>query len=144
MLTGFIKGELTRYARLSTSAFSYQRTKQLFFERLLQRGYSRMMIRPIFRRHRWTSRFREKNSSGRRILPFIIPYTYRSNASEITKIVKSFSEDIESHFNFSKVLVAYRRKRNLKDLLCPSSISPIQSRLLQRQQFLYGRKVSPP
>jgi hypothetical protein len=144
MLKGFINGELTRYARLSTSAFAYLRTKQLFFERLLQRGYTRMMIRPIFRRHRWTSRFREKNTSTRRILPFIIPYTYRSNAHDITKIVKSYAQDIESHFSYSKVLVAYRRRRNIMDLLCPSSISRTQSRLLQRQEFKYSSTISPP
>jgi hypothetical protein len=137
MFSGFIKGELTRYARLSTDAFAYYHTKHLFFERLLQRGYTRRYLRPLFKRHRWTIRLNEDTSTSHKILPFVIPYTLRANASSIPKIVKTKATDIESYFNHSKVIIAYQRRRNLLDLLCPSSITRDHSRLLQSRKFLF-------
>ena len=47
-LRGWIKGELIRYCRNSSSLTSFENTRRLFFLRLRQRGYPPQTIVPIF------------------------------------------------------------------------------------------------
>ena len=46
---GFIKGELIRYIRNSSTFDDFQNIRQLFFQRLLRRGYNADFIHQIFR-----------------------------------------------------------------------------------------------
>ena len=140
MFSGFIKGELTRYARLCSNIFGYQDVKKKFYQRLIQRGYQRKFLNPIFHRHHWSERLKERDSSGPKILAFVLPFTLRKNASSINKIVKKYSMPIQSYFTYSKVLLAYQRRRNIGDLLCPSEISKDQQELLKTRNFLFGQK----
>jgi hypothetical protein len=140
MFNGFIKGELQRYAKLSSTVFAYSRTKNLFYQRLLKRGYRRHYLNKIFKKHHWHSRLIEKDPGGPSILPFIIPYTLRKNSSSISKIVKESSEELSANFTYAKVLVAYKRRRNIGDLLCPSAISHDHKSLLRSKDFLFGPK----
>jgi hypothetical protein len=73
-LSGFISGELTRYCRICSDVYSYQQIKQQFYQRLVNRGYSRPYLNQLFSRHRWSSRFEEKYRPSRVILPFVIPF----------------------------------------------------------------------
>jgi hypothetical protein len=139
MFTGFIKGELTRYARLSSTVFAYKHTKHLFYKRLVARGYSRKFLNSIFKKHRWIHRENDRTRPSIKVLPFIIPYSLRTNAKLIKDIVIDSANDIESYFTHSKVIVAYQRRRNIADLLCPSAISHEQSTLLRRGAFTYKR-----
>lgn len=50
---GFIKAELTRYARLSSEIEYYIETKRLFYQRLRARGYHPKLLQPIFAQHRF-------------------------------------------------------------------------------------------
>jgi hypothetical protein len=137
MFSGFIKGELTRYARLCSTSFTYEATKRLFKNRLIQRGYSRTFINPIFSKHKWTSRFENRERSGEHILPFVIPYTLRRNIGKIQSIVYSHAHKIQQFFDYSKVMLAYSKRPNIYQMICPSAITRAQSQLLLSRRFRY-------
>lgn len=140
MFRGFINGELTRYARLSSTAYAYSHTKKLFYQRLVQRGYQHRYLTSIFKRHRWTSRLKVKDATGPSIIPFIIPHTLRQNSSALSKIIKDSSEELCSHFIFAKSLTAYQRRRSIGDVLCPSALTQAHQRLLKTATYQYGPK----
>ena len=140
MFKGFINGELQRYACLSSTVYAYTHTKKLFYQRLIQRGYKHTYLSNIFKRHRWSFRFKERDETGPSILPFIIPFTLRQNSSSISKIIKDSSEELCSNFIFAKTLTAYQRRRNLGDVLCPSDLTQDQKRLLKTGTYSYGPK----
>lgn len=130
--SGFIKGELTRYARLSTSPLGYNATKELFQLRLRNRGYSMKCINTIFKEHEWISRFYPKPIRSP-ILPFIIPYTYRANQSELKQAFEHYGE-IFSIWGTPNPLFVYSATANMSNFLVESSITPHHRRCIQRQQ----------
>ena len=77
VLRGFIIGELTRYARLSSNIYDYISIKYEFKSRLLQRGYNHSFLDPIFLKHHWASRYHKKTSDLSNLTPFIIPFIRR-------------------------------------------------------------------
>lgn len=54
--SGFVKGELLRYIRNSSSFANYLLSKQLFYRRLRARGYPRNFLKPIFQSILYSSR----------------------------------------------------------------------------------------
>jgi hypothetical protein len=140
MFSGFIKGELTRYARLSSTAYSYNFTKKLFYQRLLDRGYKRLHIRPIFNKHRWSVRFNQQPTCSKKIIPFVIPYTLRRNAAQLKHTIKDYEEQFQKYLDHSKTLVVYSKRRNIMDILCPSSLSRSQCKILASNRFIFSRK----
>lgn len=123
MFTGFIKGELTRYARLSSTPFAYNHTKQLFYQRLIQRGYPRKLLNRCFKKHNWQMRFNEDDSLTCTILPFVLPYTLRNNCRLIQRQIQLITEDITSWFAYAKIVFAHSKRPNIYDYLCPSSLT---------------------
>lgn len=130
-LSGFIKGELTRYARLSNSILAYNETKKLFYQRLVNRGYKRQHLSKIFRAHKWFSRFEPKSNTSGTILPFVIPYTIRNNINMVKTYVKNQEEQITKHFNYARILIAYAKRPSIFNKLCPSAITLEQSKILR-------------
>jgi hypothetical protein len=140
MFKGFINGELQRYARLSSNVYSYTSIKKLFYQRLIKRGYKHTYLSSIFKRHKWSLRFKEKDATGPSILPFMIPHTLRERSGTIKKIIKDSSEELCSHFLYCKTLIAYQRRRNIGDVLCPSALTKDQKVLLKNGSFRFGPK----
>jgi hypothetical protein len=140
MFSGFIKGELTRYARLCSTPFTYEGTKRLFKKRLIQRGYSRALLNAIFSKHKWNLRFASRERSGERILPFVLPYTLRRNVGKIQSIIYRHADQIQEFFDYSKVMMAYSKRPNIYQMLCPSAITRSQSQLLLTRSFRYASR----
>jgi len=129
---GFIKGELTRYARLSSNPFLYQRTKELFYQRLLNRGYPRHFLYPIFQNHEWISRNYQKPETLHKILPFIIPYTFRNNQQELKNIFYHYGNIFCEEFKeFYKPFFVYSKSKSLGSYICPSTITKYHSQYLE-------------
>jgi hypothetical protein len=140
VFSGFIKGELTRYARLCSSAFTYESIKRLFRQRLIERGYSRRIINRIFSKHNWNFRFDTKEKLGISILPFVLPFTLRNNVNQIERIIYSYADKISDLFEYSKVLYAHSKRSNIQQILCPSSLTPEQIQVLQMRSFSYSNR----
>ena len=140
MFSGFIKGELTRYARLSTDPFAYNHTKALFFQRLIARGYQRRYLNRIFKKHTWFNRFNDNSPSGLQILPFVLPFTLRNHVNKIQSIIKSKQDDISLWFPLGKVLYAHAKRPSLYNRLCPSAITKKHMDIISRSRNPPSRK----
>jgi hypothetical protein len=130
---GFIKGELTRYATNSSNHYYYKTTKDLFYKRLLARGYQHSFLAPIFTAHQYSSKFKStlpRDSSSLIVLP--IRYSYRSNLHKFTRTLSSISKnEMPRLLHPKKMLVAWKKSPNLFSLLSSSKLSTAQSALLE-------------
>jgi hypothetical protein len=123
MFSGFIKGELTRYARLCNTPFGYENVKYLFYQRLIQRGYQRKVLNKLFNRHKWISRFQDNDITGYTILPFVLPYTLRNNVHCIQSTLKESQENLTYWFDNAQVIFAHAKRPNIYDRLCSSGLN---------------------
>jgi hypothetical protein len=123
MFSGFIKGELTRYARLCNTPFGYENIKHLFYQRLIQRGYQRKTLTKLFRRHKWISRFQDTDSASFTILPFVLPYTLRTNVHFIQSMLKESQDNLTYWFDNAKVIFAHAKRPNIYNRLCSSGLN---------------------
>ena len=132
MFSGFLKGELTRYARLSSDNYSYIHIKKLFYQRLVDRGYARRFLNRIFNQHHWTDRLKERVTSSAKLLPFIVPYSRRANFKTIELLFKKLQYDFEDYVHYSKAMLVYSKASNTKDLVTSSALTNDQSRKVER------------
>jgi len=134
MFSGFITGELTRYARLCSNVFAYTRIKQQFFTRLVNRGYSRRWLHAIFKRHRWTSRWKLRNvRKYSPILPFVVRYSKRHNFTLVEKLFKTKAHEFDDYFENPKLMLVYSRSANISDLITSSALTRQQINILKVQ-----------
>jgi hypothetical protein len=126
---GWIKAELNRYKNNSSRRLYYQRTKELFYQRLLDRGYPRSFLTPIFKTHYYvfpnvTPKEKQK------VLPLIIRYSKRP---KLISLVKLFHQNAEltNMFPQHKLLVCWKKSRNIQDILCSSRLSKSQEILVK-------------
>lgn len=131
MFTGFIKGELTRYCRLSSNPFTYNHTKELFYQRLIQRGYPRKMLNRLFKQHKWTARFDQHDPPLGTILPFVLPYTFRNNINVIQNYLKDNAEFFTKWFPYARIIFAHSKRANINNILCLSELSDQQKSFLR-------------
>lgn len=126
-LSGFIKGELIRYKRLSSSTDRYDNIKWKFYRRLLHRGYTSDFLHKIFIQDiKHTPKTYPKP-----ILNFIIRYTPHTRLNIfITKLLKKLEL---SHPKWTFRLV-FSKSPNIQQLLMKSALSSKQMRVLQNQQ----------
>jgi len=132
MFSGFVKGELTRYARLSSNVFTYQIMKKLFYERLANRGYSRLFLNRIFSKHHWTLRFEDRHQRlFNPILPFVVRYSKRNDFGSVEKLFHNMSHAFDDFFIHPKLMLVYSRSANTNDLLTSSALNRTQIELLE-------------
>ncbi len=130
--SGFIKGELTRYARLSSEPFAFNRMKELFYQRLVNRGYSRKFLNYTFKRVNWLNRYNERRVSNKTLLPFVIPYSLRRNHKALEHLFKLMEKDFEEFIPDSKAMLVYSRPPNIINMISSAKLSREQSRILHR------------
>lgn len=135
MFSGFIKGELTRYSRLCNTPFGYEHIKQMFYQRLVQRGYNRKMLYRLFKKHKWHSRLQDNDQIHQTILPFVLPYTLRKNVHLIQDALKETQDEITYWFDYAKVIFAHSKRSSIYDWLCPSGLT------LKHKEFIRSRNT---
>jgi hypothetical protein len=114
ILTGWIYGELTRFCRLSTLEIDYSSSKNLFFKRLLDRCYPRKLIKPIFDRHLFSSKFTIATDKPKTIA-LILPYSDRAT-QPIQKVISKHRNLFNDEIN-SKIITTWSVDRNLSSIL---------------------------
>jgi hypothetical protein len=134
VFSGFIKGELTRYSRLSTNPFNYLMIKKLFYQRLVERGYSRLFLNTIFKKHKWSSRFVERSNPPTVLMPLVLPYSKRKNLVQVEKFIKSSQEKFQAYLDFAKPLVVYKKTPNINQLISSSSLTKGQSEKIKEMK----------
>ena len=132
--SGFIKGELTRYAMNSSNKAFYGVTKTLFYKRLLQRGYQRTYLNALFKSHRYSAKFKTAAPAKSRLITnFAIRYSFKPNLQKIPRSIKTFGDFFwAKRFGSHETRTAWRRSRNLYDVLCSSSLTTPQAEYLKQ------------
>jgi hypothetical protein len=131
-LRGFIKAELTRYAINSSRHYYYLVTKNLFYKRLLARGYQHRFLEPIFQRHMYNSRYTlstTRDTNDKLILP--IRYSFRPKLMESTRtIIAACAPEIQPVLPGKKLMIAWKKSPNLFSSLTSSKLTEAQSMIL--------------
>lgn len=128
-LSGFIKGELTRYARLSSTKLHYEIIKSNFKLRLLRRNYPKKFLDKIFNEHYWNIRYQEKKEH-RKIIPFIIPNTERSNIRKFYREFNLHARKLCQFTNGKSPLIIFTKSKSIQNIICNSKLTKLQSDLL--------------
>lgn len=116
---GILKSQLIRFKRLSSFKADYDHSAQTLFDHIRHRGYSTR----LFRRYKngiWHNRLpppKPKNTGP--TLPIVILYSGISQ-----KLGRTWRETITKYPQFKNhnIIIAYRRNRNLRDILAPSKL----------------------
>lgn len=127
---GFILGELIRYVRLSSNESSFREIKQLFFNRLICRGYSPSFLTKIFDlvtfdKERYQHSKKKQNSFGNNLV-FKIRQSPRLEVLRIKQTLLKHWSFIERDVALSQIFPDYpilslKSNKNLANYLCPTN-----------------------
>jgi hypothetical protein len=130
---GLITGELLRYWHQNTDERDFINITSLFIKRLTQRGHCTQDIIPILQRTaasidnsiRITANANNKQSEKNRNNTLYIHWKY--HPSDITKqrIRHIYNKTLKNHENFEKMIIAVKRPKNLRDILCHTQLQPL-------------------
>jgi hypothetical protein len=127
---GWIIAELNRYKTNSSRRIYYQHTKELFYQRLLDRGYPRKYLTPIFDKHYYV--FPSKQPKENKIvIPLIVRYSKRSRLKTLSKIVHE-NVKLQHMLPNHRFLVCWKRSKSIRDLLCSSKLSVDQVSIVKK------------
>ena len=114
-LFSFIRGELIRYVRLSSSLEEYMKVKDLFYYRLIARGFFPHLLKAIFKDVTHSNRgyflqLQKKDNPTQPLLPLVLPYSPWYSKERIKPLIK---EHLNNYFNDVRITPAYLRSRCL-------------------------------
>jgi len=127
---GIIKSQLIRFERICSQRPDYEKAVFTLFNALRLRGYNRTTLRNILRRTQGrprTPKTHTRTDNGITIIPLVT--TYSSLARETNKRVKQNLERILDNTRAKqtlRIVSAYRRNPNLKDILVHAKMPMIQ------------------
>lgn len=131
-LSGFIKGELTRYGLNSSRKYYYQITKTRFFHRLLARGYQRTFLNRIFQAHGYKNWLRTKPKPNPNSTNLSLRYSSRLNIRNLTKTLRKVGTVLSRRILPGHELqFSWKRSRNLLSQVCKSSLTIKQLTLVK-------------
>lgn len=134
---GLLKSQLLRFHRICTREQDFFEAVKILFKVLKQRGYSRTILRQSLRTFT-----KQKEKDTKEIVPLIT--TFSPGVSKIHNAIKNnFTELMGSCSIFQnfKIISAYRRNKNLRDLLVRAELKPIQGQKKHKKpQFFHNLK----
>lgn len=119
---GLIKSQLIRFKRICTQEQDFRDAVKILFKSLRQRGYSRSFLRNCLDKLDIT-----KEINTKQIIPLITTYSKMSTIIN-NKVKNNYKTLIDDHqiIQNHRIISAYRRNKNLKDLLVNARIKPVQ------------------
>jgi len=130
---GFIKGELIRYARLSTNIFKFLNLKTIFYERLRNRGFAHAFLIPIFKKIKWIIRYNLIYKTNTKTLAFVTPHTYRLGLNTLKRDFYSIASSIKiwnQNLNNHNLRFVHSRRNNIAGYLAPTNLNEFQMKKL--------------
>lgn len=133
VLRAWIRGELIRYVKRSSSVEYYSTMQRLFVHRLTARGYTAAFLQPIFDGVRYSDRWvflqprpseRESTANQPLVLALVLPHTQRLDALKVPAALFYFA----SRWLHVDYVPAELRTANFK--LARSTIGRFASRLI--------------
>jgi hypothetical protein len=125
-LKGWIRAELTRYRRLSSSNQLYQTTKQLFFFRLKKRGYSSTFLNLIFENHSYVATATPINNL--KVIPFKCKYSFRNNITHLPIVTYNYLKNIQIPTH--RITFCWLGSPSILRLLTSADLTTAQKQLL--------------
>lgn len=120
---GIVLAQLVRFRRICSQEDSFQRANQVLFRALRQRGYSRSLLRAIYKEHCESSANTVAQSSQSETERVPVIFTFSSAGVGLAGRVRgNFSQTLANTIaggDFS-LLAAYKHNTNLRDLLVHS------------------------
>ncbi len=127
-LRGWISAELTRYRRLSSYNQLYQTTKQLFYFRLIRRGYSPSFLKRIFENHLYIPIPGPENHQ--KVLPIKCKYSYRNNITLLPRLIANYMKNIQLPTH--RITFCWLGSRSILRLLTSAELNTAQKQLLTK------------
>jgi len=119
---GLVKSQLSRFYRICSKQIDFERAITTLFLALRQRGYTKRFLRHL-KSDFLKSKMKPKQKQEKLIIPLIT--TFSPQGREINRIVKNNFEILKRNnktFENYTIIAAYKRHRNLKDILVKSKI----------------------
>lgn len=119
---GIVKSQLLRFSRICTQTEDFWKAVQILFRVLRERGYSRTFLRQCLKSFQV-----QKQKSRNTIIPIITTFSSASMIlnNKLKTNFKSVMIDLGVLQNH-QVISAYRKNKNLKDLLVRAKLKPIR------------------
>lgn len=131
---GVVKGELQRYFRNSSHKSYFDHTRDLFYRRLLRRGYSEKYLIPIFNDFTWFKLLEKQSSTTqtdpKKPLALLFPYSVRPGLIEFYKKLRNILLLLEAALPEYKLILTHSKSQAIGEILCSSKISTEQSKFL--------------
>ena len=127
---GIVKSQILRFKKICTRQETFMEAVHILFKALYERGYTRSFLRQCFK----TFQQRKERDDGN-LIPLITTFSSTSLIMN-QKVKNNFGRliDIPGVIPNSKVISAYRRNKNLKDVLVRAKLPSLQTQ--QRRQLL--------
>lgn len=119
---GIIKSQLLRFHKICTQQRDFWEAKTTLFQALRKRGYSRSFLRECLRNF-----LSKKEESDREIIPLITTFS-KASINLNRNLKANFEKFMEKDkiMDRHKVISAYRKNQNLKDILVQSKLPQLQ------------------
>lgn len=129
---GIVKSQLLRFSRICTQQQDFWGATYVLFRALRKRGYSRSFLRNCLRTFQHRPPREEKE-----VVPFVTTYSTTSTSLN-RKIKDNFYQCIagETVLQRHKIISAYRKNKNLGDILVRSSLPPPLDKSKHSSEFL--------
>lgn len=128
---GWITAELNRYKGNSSHRIYYERTKELFYQRLIERGYPRRFLIPIFAKHYFV--FPPKTlKESKPLIPLVLRFSKRKEVVKFSKnlLLSNTTESLKRLLPDHRFMVTWKKSRSIFDILCSSRLNTAQIRML--------------
>jgi hypothetical protein len=139
---GWIYGELLRINKNNSTAYYYEKHKQLFLIRLLKRGYSFKMLIPIFRRQFVSFENLPKKKESLPLLPIIIPKSRRKGMDDLPQLVRKYTDDINMYLPNKIPTIVSSKVVSIGSALMRSSLTQANQEAYSKQiDALFGQDL---
>ncbi|MGL5207763.1 GIY-YIG nuclease family protein, partial [Cetobacterium sp.] len=127
---GIVKSQLLRFYKICNNEKHFMEATTTLFKALRSRGYTRTFLRKAFKQ------FKQKIPNAKKedkIIPFV--NTFSEMSVQLNLETKANFQKFLSHTPYlkeHKIISAFRRNKNLKDLLVKSKLTPINTKQSKR------------
>ncbi|KAL2076952.1 hypothetical protein ACEWY4_027451 [Coilia grayii] len=136
---GIVKSQLLRYHRICSDRDQFYKATKTLFSVLKTRGYSRSFLRYSLKNFLLKKTPMETKS---KIIPLIS--TFSTNSVQLNRLIKTNFQkflDKTNTLQQHKIIAAYRRNKNLKDLLVKSKLPQLTSKPKEERNKAYRSRT---
>lgn len=133
---GLVKSQLLRFSRICTQEEDFWEAVKILFKALRERGYSRSFLRQSLKTFRV-----QKQKNQKEIIPIITKFSSVSTDlnNKLKTNYKTIMENPKVLENY-RVISAYKKNKNLKDLLVRAKLPPLQTIHRKHLEFFHRLK----